>query len=91
MNLLISVFPCLLTFALWVYHGARLSFWATSIRTLEEIPVIEGMPELGTQTKVIWHEGFLCGIETPFLGLCFSLFIFLFLHFRKRGLKNPSH
>jgi len=89
MQLLISVIPFLVTFAFWIYQGARLSFWATSIKTIEEIAVIEGMPELGTQTKVTWHEGFICGIETPFLGIFFSLCIFLFLYFRKRSLKNP--
>ena len=83
MKLFFSVVPSLVTFIVWVYHGARLSFWATSTRTIEEIPIIEGMPELGTQSKVTWQEGFVCGIETPVIGLCLSIGTILFFCFKK--------
>ena len=46
----------------------RMAFWATSIAIQEEIPVVEGMPELGTQTKITWLDQFVCGIETPIAG-----------------------
>ncbi len=67
--------------------GSRLSFWATSIEIREEIPVVDGMPELGTQVKVTWVDKFVSGIETPLIGMFLSLFLFLFHIYRKRSLK----
>ena len=58
------------------------------LKTREEIPVVEGMPELGTQTKVTWKEELVCGIETPVFGLVLSLVLFIILLCKKRGLKN---
>ena len=58
------------------------------VETREEIPVVEGMPELGTQTKVTWKEELVCGIETPVFGLVLSLVLFIILLCKKRGLKN---
>ena len=67
-----------------------MAFWATSIAIQEEIPVVEGMPELGTQTKITWVDQFVCGIETPIAGFSLSaLFLFIKIY-RKRGLKNFS-
>jgi len=81
--------PFFLGAALWLADGARFSFWATSVEIREEVPIIEGMPELGTQTKVSWREQLICGLETPFLGFLLSGFFFLLTIFKKRSLKNP--
>ena len=53
--------------------GARVAFWLTSIEERKEVPIVEGMPELGTQTQVTWKEQFVSGIETPLFGLVGSL------------------
>ncbi len=53
--------------------GARVAFWLTSIEERKEVPIVEGMPDLGTQTQVTWKEQFVSGIETPILGLVASL------------------
>jgi hypothetical protein len=67
-----------------------MAFWATSISIQEEVPVVEGMPELGTQTKITWVDQFVCGIETPIIGIVFSaLFLFIKIY-RKRSLKKFS-
>lgn len=80
--------PIVFTVGYWVLDGARVSLWANKVETREEIPVVEGMPELGTQTKVTWKEEFVCGIETPVFGLVLSLVLFIILLCKKRGLKN---
>jgi hypothetical protein len=80
--------PLVFTVGYWVFDGARVSLWANNVETREEIPVVEGMPELGTQTKVTWKEEFVCGIETPVFGLVLSLVLFIILLCKKRGLKN---
>ena len=49
--------------------GARVAFWLTSIEERKEVPIVEGMPELGTQTQITWKEQFVSGIETPILVL----------------------
>ena len=81
--------PFFLGTALWLADGARFSLWATSVEIREEVPIIEGMPELGTQTKVSWREKLVCGLETPILGFFFTMIFLLFQLFRKRSLKNP--
>lgn len=80
--------PLILTLGMWAYDGARLAFWATSIEIREEVPVVDGMPELGTQTKVTWLDQFACGIETPLIGAFLSFIIFIFLMYKKRFEKS---
>ena len=60
--------------------GARVAFWLTSIEERKEVPIVEGMPELGTQTQVTWKEQFVSGIETPLIGALLSLIILLVFH-----------
>ena len=67
----------------WVKDGARVAFWLTSIEERKEVPIVEGMPELGTQTQVTWKEQFVSGIETPMFGLVGSLGVFTVFHLRK--------
>ena len=64
--------------ALWWSHGSNIGFWKTSVEEIVEIPIIEGMPELGTQRQMIWTDQFVCGVETPLIGVgvCLGLFIF---------------
>ena len=80
--------PLVFTVGYWVLDGSRFSLWANMVEIREEIPVVEGMPELGTQTKVTWKEELVCGIETPVFGLVLSLVLFIILLCKKRGLKN---
>jgi len=63
-----------------VKDGARVAFWLTSIEERKEVPIVEGMPELGTQTQVTWKEQFVSGIETPLIGVLVSLIILLVFH-----------
>ena len=49
-----------------------------------EIPIVEGMPELGTQTKMVWEDRFVSGIETPLIGLATSLIFSLLLYIKLR-------
>ncbi|MBT3638162.1 MAG: hypothetical protein HN531_14595 [Opitutae bacterium] len=53
---------------MWHEHGARTGLWETSVQTTREIPIVEGMPELGFQQQVIWEEKLVLGIETPIVG-----------------------
>ncbi|MEK9772355.1 MAG: hypothetical protein VW576_02210 [Opitutae bacterium] len=87
---LLSLTPLIVTFGYWIADGARVSPWATRVESREEIPVVDGMPELGTQTKVTWTDEFVCGIETPLAGLCLTLVILTVQLCQKRGLKNLS-
>ena len=59
---------------LWWYHGAQPGLWKTSVENRVEIPIIEGMPELGTQEQIVWEDRFVAGIETPILSLVLALF-----------------
>ena len=61
---------------------ARVAFWLTSIEERKEVPIVEGMPELGTQTQVIWHEQFVSGLETPLLGILLSIVLYFILNRR---------
>ena len=63
--------------------GARVAFWLTSIEERKEVPIVEGMPELGTQTQITWKEQFVSGIETPIFGLVVSLAVFAVFYLRK--------
>ncbi len=53
---------------IWHKHGARTGFWETSVQTTRDIPIVEGMPELGFQQQVVWEEKLVLGIETPIAG-----------------------
>jgi len=70
---------------LWWYDGAQPGLWKTSVENRFEIPIIEGMPELGTQEKMVWEDRFVAGIETPILSLILALFVWglSFLSFRQ--------
>lgn len=78
--------PFFLAVGYWLVDGARFSFWATKIEIREEIPVIDNMPELGTQIKVTWIDQFVCGIETPLIGLLLSVVALILKIFLKRSL-----
>jgi hypothetical protein len=54
---------------MWREHGSRKGFWETSVQTTREIPIVEGMPELGFQQQIIWEEKLVLGIETPIVGI----------------------
>lgn len=54
---------------IWYEHGARTGLWETSVKTTREIPIIDGMPELGFQQQVTWEEKLVLGIETPIAGV----------------------
>jgi len=60
---------------LWWYHGAQRGLWKTSVENRLEIPIIEGMPELGNQEKIVWEDRFVSGIETPILSLVLALLL----------------
>ena len=62
--------------------GARVAFWLTSIEEIKEVPIVEGMPELGTQTQVTWKEEFVSGIETPLIGTLLATIVFLITRWR---------
>ena len=70
---------------LWWYHGAQPGLWKTSVENRLEIPIVEGMLELGTQEKIVWEDRFVSGIETPILSLVLALFVWSlsFLIFRQ--------
>lgn len=70
---------------LWWYHGAQPGLWKTSVENRVEIPIIEGMPELGTQEQIVWEDRFVAGIETPILSLVLALFVWSlsFISFRQ--------
>jgi hypothetical protein len=83
--------PLSIAIFFWLKDGARLSFWATSEEIHQEVPIVEGMPELGSQTQVIWKDRFMCGIETPILGLALSSLLTLGSLYQKRSLKKSPH
>ncbi|MBT3667638.1 MAG: hypothetical protein HN548_09190 [Opitutae bacterium] len=82
MNLRKEIFcllPLTLSLWLWVKDGYRFAFWLTSVEEKKEVPIIDGMPELGTQTQIIWKDQFVSGIETPLLGVLLTSILFLIL------------
>lgn len=85
--ILVSFIPSIISFFIWNRDGMRVAFWQTSVERKIEVPIIEGMPELGTQTQIIWDERFVSGIETPVGGVVVTLILllFLFLSFRKKA------
>ena len=76
-QILISLLPLLIGTGIWLKDGSRFGFWLTSVEEKTEIPVVEGMPELGTQTQIKWKEQFVSGVETPLIGAFFTLIFFL--------------
>ena len=82
--LLFSLLPLALGIYIWGRDGWEIAFWQTSVANRIEIPIVEGMPELGTQTQVIWEERFISGIETPLVGLVASVLLFLFFYIKLR-------
>ena len=62
----------------------RLGFWLTSVEEKKEIPIINGMPELGTQTQIVWQDKFVSGVETPLIGLLLSISLVVFFYIRKQ-------
>ena len=89
-SLSLALVPFLLSLMYWISDGSRMTFWATSIAIQVEIPVVEGMPELGTQTKITWVDQFVCGIKTPISGFFVSSLILFIKIYRKRSLKKFS-
>lgn len=65
--------------------GYRFAFWVTSVEEKKEVPIVDGMPELGTQTQIIWKDQFVSGIESPIIGLFFSLALFAMVHFSRKN------
>lgn len=77
--------------ALWWSHGSNVAFWKTSVEEIVEIPIIEGMPEFGTQRQIIWTDRFVCGVETPLIGFGLCLCLFILSIFIKRRLNNKKN
>ena len=85
---IISLIPVAMGAFIWGRDGWRLAFWQTSVAKEMEVPIVEGMPELGTQTQVVWQEQFISGIESPLIGLILSLILslaFILLLRKKNG------
>ena len=82
--LLLSFLPLVFSTYIWGRDGWKIAFWQTSIAKRIEIPIVEGMPELGTQTQVIWEDRFISGIETPLVGIVVSVLLFLFFYIKLR-------
>tara|TARA_A100001011_G_C13836614_1_gene645168 strand:- start:164 stop:451 length:288 start_codon:yes stop_codon:yes gene_type:complete len=80
--------PLLLSLFLWIKDGSRIAFWQTSVEEKKEIPIVEGMPELGTQTQITWREQLVSGVETPLIGVLLTSI--LFLVFRNRINSNSN-
>ena len=86
--ILISLLPLLIGIGVWLKDGARVAFWLTSVEEKKEIPIVDGMPELGTQTQIIWKEQFVSGVESPLLGLFISCSILAFFLIRKQRMSG---
>ena len=88
MNLKKVIF-CLLPFSLslwvWVKDGYRFAFWVTSVEEKKEVAIVDGMPEFGTQTQIIWKDQFVSGIESPIIGFTFSLVLFAIVYFSRKS------
>ncbi|MBP51619.1 MAG: hypothetical protein CMI27_00570 [Opitutae bacterium] len=83
LSIFLACAPLIMALARWFMDGSRFAFWVTSVETFKEIPIVEGMPELGTQTQIIWEERFVSGIETPLLGLLLSILLLGIFHLLK--------
>ena len=89
---LLSLVTFFLGVGFWWLNGANRGFWKTSMENRVEIPIIEGMPELGTQEKIIWEDRFVPGIETPILSLVLALLLWSlsFYFFRRPNSTIPK-
>ncbi len=83
-KVIFCLLPLTLSLWVWVQDGYRFAFWVTSVEEKKEVPIVDGMPELGTQTQIIWEERFVSGIETPLVGLAASVLLFLFFYIKLR-------
>ena len=83
-KVIFCLLPLTLSLWVWVQDGYRFAFWVTSVEEKKEVPIVDGMPELGTQTQIIWEERFVSGIETPLVGLAASVLSFLFFYIKLR-------
>lgn len=83
-KVIFCLLPLILSLWIWVKDGYRFAFWVTSVEDQKEIPIVDGMPELGTQTQIIWKEQFVSGVESPLLGLFVSLSLLAFFFIRKQ-------
>ena len=77
--------------ALWSWDGSHPGLWKTSVETFVETPIIEGMPEYGTQRQIIWTDKFVSGVETPLIGFVVCLCLFIFSIFLKRRLNKKTN
>ena len=84
-KVIFCLLPLSLSLWLWVKDGYRIAFWVTSVEEKKEVPIVDGMPELGTQTQIIWKDQFVSGIESPIIGLFFSLALFAMVHFSRKN------
>ena len=84
-KVIFCLLPLSLSLWLWVKDGYRFAFWVTSVEEKKEVPIVDGMPELGTQTQIIWTDQFVSGIESPIIGLFFSLALFAMVHFSRKN------
>lgn len=84
-KVIFCLLPLSLSLWLWVKDGYRFAFWVTSVEEKKEVPIVDGMPELGTQTQIIWKDQFVSGIESPIIGLFFSLALFAMVHFSRKN------
>tara|TARA_B100000242_G_C43047336_1_gene488961 strand:- start:768 stop:1043 length:276 start_codon:yes stop_codon:yes gene_type:complete len=82
--LCLFLIPFVVSLGIWVKDGVRFGFWLTSVEEKKEIPIIDGMPELGTQTQIVWQDKFVSGVETPLIGLLLSISLVVFFYIRKQ-------
>jgi hypothetical protein len=83
-HILFSLVPLIIGVGIWLQDGARIAFWLTSVEEKKEIPIVDGMPELGTQTQIVWKEQFVSGVESPLLGFFVSCIVLTFFLIRKK-------
>lgn len=76
-KVIFCLLPLSLSLWLWVKDGCRFAFWVTSVEEKKEVPIVDGMPELGTQTQIIWKDQIVSGVETPLIGVLLTLILFL--------------
>jgi hypothetical protein len=86
-KILVSLLPLLIGTGVWLKDGARVAFWLTSVEEKKEIPIVDGMPEVGTQTQIVWREQFVSGVESPLIGFFLTLTLFLLI---KQGLDKKN-
>ena len=80
-KVIFCLLPLTLSLWVWIKDGYRVAFWVTSVEEKKEVPIVDGMPELGTQTQIVWKDQFVSGIESPIIGFIFSLVLFAIVYF----------